>query len=141
MGTTPTPLRTPAPRRTPGPHAAMPGVTPPLRPQRSRPNPNPMRLMLGMVGIATASAFTVAMVPSVVPGQAADAAVDGAIPAAVAAAPAPARTPLPVRKVTRYVTLLPGQTPPPGAATQAQPAPTPIVKTQIVTRTRQSGQP
>jgi hypothetical protein len=99
-----------------------------------------MRLMLGMVGLATVSAFTAALAPSIAP-QAADAAVDGTITASVAGAQAPAVTPLPVRKVTRYVTLLPGQTPPPCAATQAQPAPTPIVKTQIVTRTRQSGQP
>lgn len=113
---------------------------------RTRPNPNPMRLMLGMAGIATVSALTAAMAPSIVP-QAASAPGGAAAPggAVTAAAALPGETlpaaAAPVRKVTRYVVLEPGQTPPPGAATKAQPQPTPIVKTKVVTRTRQSGQP
>jgi len=104
-----------------------------------------MRLMLGMAGIATVSALTAAMAPSIVP-QAASAPVGavttgGAVTTAALPGEALSRAAAPLRKVTRYVLLEPGQTPPPGAATQAQPQPTPIVKTKVVTRTRQSGQP
>jgi ABC-type Fe3+-hydroxamate transport system substrate-binding protein len=108
-----------------------------------------MRLMFGLVGIASISAFTAAMVPSIAPAPVADAAAAAAdVTTADAVVPVEAA---PVRHVTRYVTLQPGQTPPPGAAVNVQPTPTPILKTQVVvkprpkpkavTRSRQSGQP
>jgi hypothetical protein len=112
---------------------------PPVRPVRSRPDPNPMRLMLGLAGLASASALTAAMVPSIAPAPAAASVVETAAGGAGTGAETAAVTP--VRRVTRYVVLAPGQTPPPGAAVQAQPKPTPIVKVEVVTRSRQSGQP
>jgi hypothetical protein len=115
---------------------ASPVPAPTPRPVRARPNPNPMRLMLGFAGLASLTALTAAMVPSVAPT--ADAAVDPAI--TVAEAPV-SQDAAPVRHVTQYVTLAPGQTPPPGGTVQAQPKPTPTVKVKIVTRSRQSGQP
>ena len=48
---------------------------------------------------------------------------------------------LPVRHVTRYVTLKPGQTAPPDSTVVVRPQPTPRVTVRIVTRTRQSGKP
>jgi hypothetical protein len=129
------PPRATAQRATP-PAAPRPihGDVP--RPSRPRPNANPMRLMLGLAGLASVSALTAAMVPSIAPQPAADA--FAAEPAAAVTAQEAAA---PVRHVTRYVTLAPGQTPPPGSTSQAQPKPTPIVKVKVVTRTRQSGQP
>lgn len=109
---------------------------PPVRPapverqHRAKPNPNPMRLMFGLLGIASVSALTAAMVPSITPAPV-DAADPSTVDAAAAGVPA-VEAVAPVRHVTRYVTLQPGQTPPPGAVVQDQPNPTPILKTQIV---------
>ena len=54
----------PAPRMT-RPTRMAPGPAP-LAP-RSRPDPNPLRLMIGLAGLASAAAFTTAMLPSVTP--------------------------------------------------------------------------
>lgn len=106
------------------------------RPVRSRPNPNPMRLMLGFAGLASLTALTAAMVPSIAP------AADAAVGPVTTVAEAPAvEAAAPARHVTQYVTLAPGQTPPPGGTVQVQPQPTPKVKPKVVTRSRQSGQP
>lgn len=52
---------------------------------------------------------------------------------------APAVPAAPVRHVTRYVQLRPGETAPPSAAVRAAPDPTPRIV--VVTTTRQSGKP
>ena len=116
--------RLPATPRPP----AQPRPAPEARVQRSRPDPNPMRLLLGFAGLATASAVTSALLPSVLPRGAAPVQVAETVPAAQPS----------VVHVTRVVQLLPGQTPPPQAAVVVQPTPTPRV--HVVT-TRQSGTP
>jgi hypothetical protein len=128
-------------RAAPGPARLTPAAAAVAgRPARTRPDPNPMRLMLGFVGIASMSAFTAAMVPSIAPAPVVDAAT-GASDGQAAADQAAQAAAAPVRHITRYVTLAPGQTPPPGSSVKVQPTPTPIVKKKVVTRTRQSGQP
>lgn len=99
------------------------------RPQRSRPDPKPMRVLLAAGGIASASAILTALLPSVAPRTV----VDGGLTAEVVA-PAPS-----VQHVTRIVVLKPGQTAPPQASVIVQPTPTPRVR--VVTTTRQSGKP
>lgn len=121
------------PRPVDGAAAAAP------RPTRSRPDPNPMRLMFGLVGLASATALVAAMAPSIAPAPLAETAVVRDAAAGVSSAQAAVAAPVP--RITRYVVLAPGQTPPPGASVVAQPQPTPIVKLKVVTRTRQSGQP
>lgn len=86
--------------------------------------------MFGFVGLASLSAIAAGLMPSVVPAAVADqgtasVVADGAL--------------LPVKHVTRYVQLKPGQTAPPQAAVVAAPKPTPRVV--VVTTTRQSGKP
>jgi hypothetical protein len=93
---------------------------------RSRPDPNPLRLLIAFAGIASTSAIATAMLPSVLPASAA------ANPPSVAQ-----QQPQNVQHVTQYVQLQPGQTAPPNAPVVVQPTPTPRV--QVVTRTRQSG--
>lgn len=105
------------------------------RAPKSRPDPNPLRLMLGLAGLASASAFTAAMLPSVAPAP--DIAAAGPLTVDVAPVVQPEPS---VVHVTRYVTLQPGQTAPPQSTVVVRPTPTPIVKLKIVTRTRQSGQ-
>ena len=100
------------------------------RPQRSRPDPRPMRVLLAAGGIASASAILTALLPSVAPRPAI---VDGGLTAEVVA-PAPS-----VQHVTRIVVLKPGQTAPPQASVIVQPTPTPRVR--VITTTRQSGKP
>jgi hypothetical protein len=100
-------------------------------PSRPRPDPNPVRLMVGFVGLASASAIAVGLLPSVLPPAAADPASASTVMVAAAT--------LPAKHVTRYVQLKPGQTAPPQAAVVAAPKPTPRVV--IVTTTRQSGKP
>lgn len=128
-------------------------LDPPARPQRpvsaaapraprARPDPNPLRLMLGLAGLATAAAFTTAMLPSVTP--VADAAVAQAPSdqAPVDQVPATADQPAPsVLHVKKYVTLQAGQTAPPQATVVVRPTPTPKVKVKVVVKTRQSGKP
>jgi hypothetical protein len=105
---------------------------------RSKPDPNPLRMMLGLAGIASAAAFTSAMLPSVTPQA------TGTIPATTDPNAAAAVQPEPsVQHVTRYVTLRPGETAPPQSTVVIRPQPTPhvTVQTTIVTKTRQSGKP
>lgn len=121
---------------------AAPGAPRPRPPAavhapRAKPDPRPLRLMLGFAGIASASAFTAAMLPSVAPAPQTVAADVLTADAAAAGAVAPGPS---VLHVTKYVTLAPGQTAPPQSTVIVQPQPTPIVKVQVVTRTRQSGQ-
>ncbi len=127
----------------PAPRSMPPAPPRPMAPSRSaaprqpRPDANPMRLMLGMVGIATASALTAMMLPSVLPQ-------DQALADSVAAGGDTAVAPEPsVLHVTRYVTLAPGQTAAPAPAATKRPAatPKPTPKPKTVTRTRQSGKP
>jgi hypothetical protein len=100
---------------------------PPLEARaRTRPDPNPIRLLIAFAGIASTSAIATAMLPSVLP---ADATTNAATISEVQQQP--------VQHVTQYVTLQPGQTAPPNAPVVVQPTPTPRV--QVVTRTRQSG--
>lgn len=137
-----------SPRDVPAPlEARVPPLAPPrLRPQgpapagpvraaRSRPDANPLRLMIGFAGLASAAAFTTAMLPSVTPAPAADQAL---APVGVTADPAAAPS---VQHVTRYVQLQPGQTAPPQSTVVVNPKPTPRVTVKVVTKTRQSGQP
>ncbi len=91
-----------------------------------------MRLMAGFIGLASLSAIASGLLPTVVPTTPAS---SGSSTAAVAADPSL----LPVKHVTRYVQLAPGQTAPPQAAVVAAPKPTPRVV--VVTTTRQSGKP
>ncbi len=117
----------PTPR--PMPAARPPRAVPGERPVRAKPDANPLRLLVGLAGIASASAIASAMLPSVTPA-----------PATVAdiAALTDATTPGPsVIHVTRVVMLKPGQTAPPQASVVVPPTPTPRVK--VVTTTRQSG--
>ncbi|MEO5964548.1 MAG: hypothetical protein ABIR11_03715 [Candidatus Limnocylindrales bacterium] len=90
-----------------------------------------MRLLIGVGGLAGASALLTALLPSVTPAQAS--AVQAPL-TADAGAPAPS-----VVHVTRYVVLKPGQTAPPNAPVVVQPTPTPRVR--VVVTTRQSGKP
>ena len=86
-----------------------------------RPDPNPLRLMLGFAGLASASAFTTAMLPSVAPAQDAAAVADPNANTAAVPQPEPS-----VQHVTRYVTLQPGQIAPPQSTVIVRPQPTPI---------------
>lgn len=97
-------------------------------PAHARPDPRPMRIAIGMTGLAAATAMVTAIAmppPS-----------SGPITTVVTepAQPAPS-----VVHVTRYVQLLPGETPPPQAVVKAVPTPQPRVV--VVTTTRQSGKP
>ena len=133
----PTPRPLP-PRPSPATPAAPPRPGQMLRaePARRRPDPGSLRMLVTFAGIASASALTAAMLPSVTPvtDAAGDGTAQGADQASGAAVPAPS-----VRHVTRYVVLKPGQTAPPHASVLVRPTPTPRVT--VVTRTRQSGKP
>jgi hypothetical protein len=95
------------------------------------PNPNPLRLLLGLAGVASASALVTAMLPSIMPAPIADVS-QGQNDAAVAPQPS-------VIHVKKVVQLAPGQTAPPHTSVQIAPQPTPHVR--VVTVTRQSGKP
>lgn len=111
--------------------------TPAPRPQRSKPDANPLRLLVGLAGIASASALVTAMLPSVSPTEVVVAADTTGL---TAVAPEPS-----VLHVTRYVTLQPGQTAPPQSSVVVKPQPTPRVTVKVVKQvqvvTKQSGQP
>jgi hypothetical protein len=97
-----------------------------------RPDPRPLRTLVGFAGFAALSAFgTAILLPT--SGTSSTATVSSAT-VVVEAVPEPS-----VVLVTRYVHLEPGQTAPPFATVQDAPAPTP--RTIIVTTTRQSGRP
>jgi hypothetical protein len=98
-------------------------------PRRPRPDPRPMRLALGMAGVATLSALgTAILVPPQAPASQATSVTTGQT-----ASTATTR----VRHVTQYVQLAPGQTAPPQATVEAVPTPAP----KVVIVTRQSGKP
>lgn len=103
---------------------------PPQFGKKPRPDPGPIRIAIGLTGMATASALMTAFLGSAAGANAGSG--SGATDAAVVAA-APSQA---VRHVTRYVQLAPGQTPPPKAVVQQAPAPTPRV---VVVATKQSG--
>ena len=132
---------TPPPRPSAGMRPQAPvRPAPPLRPQHSKPDANPLRLLVGLVGIASASALVTAMLPSVSPAEVVVAADTTSMTAVVAVMPEPS-----VVHVTRYVTLKPGQTAPPQSSVLVKPQPTPHVTVKIVKKvqvvTRQSGKP
>lgn len=127
--------------------AREPRLAPPSRPQRtapapapraprSRPDANPVRLMIGLAGLASAAAFTTAMLPSVTPTAVADEALAPVVVAAADPTAAPS-----VKHVTQYVQLKAGQTAPPKATVVVKPTPTPKVKVKVVVKTKQSGKP
>jgi hypothetical protein len=95
-----------------------------------------MRLMAGFVGLASMSAIATGLLPSVIPAGPAGSASGAASGNSAVVGDAGS---LPVRHVTRYVQLEPGQTAPPEAPVVAAPRPTPRVV--VVTTTRQSGKP
>jgi hypothetical protein len=93
---------------------------------RSRPDPTTLRLAGGFIGVAAASALVSSMLAPVPIDASGQAAALG-----TATSPQPA-----AQHVTRYVTLKPGQTAPPQAVVQQQPAPAPRT---VIVQTRQSG--
>jgi hypothetical protein len=105
-----------------------------------------VRMVLGLAGLASASALASAMLPSVLPQPTVVTTMDtSAVAADPTALPQPS-----VIHVTHVITLAPGQTLPPDAAAsttpvpatptpRATPRPTPRVIIQTVTR--QSGKP
>jgi hypothetical protein len=99
---------------------------------RKRPDAGPLRVMVGVVGMASAAALTAAMLPSITPQP--EIAQDPGVVTAADVQPQPS-----VQHVTRYVTLQPGQTAPPQSTVIVQPKPTPKVTVKVVTKTRQSG--
>lgn len=106
---------------------ATPGRTVVAR--KPRPDPGPLRIAIGLTGMATASALISAfLAPSI---GASGGAGTSANDATVAAAPSQA-----VQHITRYVQLAPGQTAPPQAVVQQAPAPKPRV---VIVTTKQSG--
>lgn len=123
------PLAVPRAARPPA-RPVHPATPQPVRVTRGRPDPNPVRLMLGVVGLASAAALTSAMLPSITPQAAAAQGMSGASGAAQQQ---------PVQHVTKYVTLQPGQTAPPQSTVIVRPQPTPQIVTKTITRTRQSG--
>ncbi len=116
----------------PGPAAGASSEARPRPVARPRPDPNPMRLLAGFVGLASLSAIATGLLPTVVATTSAGAGPSSTTVVADAG-------PQPVRHVTRYVQLKPGETAPPQAAVVAAPRPTPRVV--VVTTTRQSGKP
>ena len=145
------------PGARPGSQARRPPAqTPPTRFQRpdldartgrGKPDATAVRMILGLAGLASASALATAMLPSILPRQ--TVMVNGADVAATD----PTQQPEPsVIHVTHVVTLAPGQTLPPDAqlgnsslgsaptpTPKATPRPTPRVVYQTITR--QSGRP
>jgi len=126
----------------------MTAVQPPRRPDASpkaRPDPRPMRFLMGITGLVATTALATALVRP----QSTPVTTTSDAPADPAATQPP---PLEIRHVTHYVQLQPGQSAPPGASVVAQPDPSPrvIVVTitpppraaaprRVVVVTRQSG--
>lgn len=117
----------------PTPHATDPG-----RPPKARPDPTPMRVAVGIGGLATLSGLVTAIfvVPAAAP-----------VTDAATIAPASPATVTQQRPVV-YVQLMPGQTAPPGAQVIDAKAPKPITivthvaapaQKTIVVHTTQSG--
>ena len=121
-GAVPPPVRVGA---IPAAHRSAPSTSVVVR--RPRPDPGPLRIAIGLTGLATASAL---MTTFLTPAVASTPATGGAGVASTA------DTPDAVRHVTRIVRLAPGQTAPPNAVVQQAPAPQPQ---RVLVRTRQSG--
>lgn len=114
------------------------------RRRRGKPESTGVRMVVGLVGLASASALASAMLPSILPQPTVVTVMD-------TTAAGPTLQPEPsVIHVTHVVTLAPGQTLPPDAgvnttpglatpAPRATPLPTPRVIIQTITR--QSGKP
>jgi hypothetical protein len=97
---------------------------------RSKPDSGPLRLAIGMSGVALASAMATALLASA--GTAAGTAGGGGI--AQTTVILPAQPTPPVTHVVKYVQLNPGQTAPPQAVVKQAPAPTPRVVTVTTTQ-------
>ena len=95
--------------------------------KKPRPDPGPLRIALGLAGMATASALVSAFLN---PSTGVSAATGGGTDPGGAAGSGS------VRHVTRYVQLQPGQTAPSNAVVQAAPTPQPRL---VIVRTQQSG--
>ena len=116
--------------------AAVPGPRVPAGPRplaepRRRPDPGPLRLAIGMTGIAAASAIASALMSS--SGANADVGTVQTVQTVLTLPADPTPSP---RHVVQYVQLLPGQTAPPKAIVKQAPAPKPRI---VVVTTRQSG--
>lgn len=133
------------PRRSQPVPVRQAGPMHPARTRRAKPEPNALRMVLGLAGLASASALATAMLPTILPQPATAGGADTAV--IDTATPEPS-----VITVTRIVQLAPGQTLPPDAANAGSltaPAPTPQPKPtarptpRIIyqTVTRQSGKP
>ena len=109
---------------TPGPRGPSPTT------RKPRPDPGPLRIALGLTGVATATALVTALL-----GPSSGAVATGVQTATVDQA-VPSGAPVAVKHVTRYVQLAPGQTAPPQAVVKQAPAPKPRV---VVVTTKQSG--
>ena len=107
--------------------AAAPGARPAPAPKR-RPDAGPLRIAIGMTGIAAASAIATALLSS--------SGANGDVGTVQTAVTLPADPTPVVRHVVRYVQLKPGETAPPKAVVKQAPAPKPRV---VVVTTRQSG--
>jgi hypothetical protein len=100
--------------------------------KKPRPDPGPIRIALGLTGIATATALITAFLGPAV-GADAGGGAGPTDPAAVALVAEPSQA---IRHVIRYVQLKPGQTAPPQAVVKQAPAPKPRI---VVVTTKQSG--
>ena len=114
----------------PGHRPALPALPAGRKP---RPDPGPLRIAIGLTGLATASALMTAFLTPAIATTDATSATTGAGGTGVSAT---SDTPDAVRHITRIVQLAPGQTPPPNAVVQQAPAPTPQT---VIVRSRQSG--
>lgn len=111
-------------------------ANPPVRAaaeRKPRPDPGPLRIAIGLTGMATASALMTAFLGSAAGANAGTGAVAqttvGTTDTTAVAAPS-------VRHIIRYVQLAPGQTAPPKAVVKQAPVPKPRV---VVVTTKQSG--
>ena len=101
--------------------------------RKPRPDPGPLRIALALTGIATASALVTAILGPATHVDAGGGNSGGVGAAAGTATETPAAS---VQHVTRIIQLAPGQTAPPQAVVQQQPAPKPRVNVVV---TKQSG--
>ena len=120
--------RPPAQATAPRPPRPVPSGQDAVRRPVARPDARPMRAMLGLTGIAAAAAIATAIIRP----PAGDAGTAVVVPQVADPSAAP------VRHVTKYVQLKPGQTAPPNAAVKVVPKPTPRV---VIVTTHQSGKP
>ena len=109
-----------------------PAGRPPLT-RKPRPDPGPLRIALGLSGMATASALVSAFLGSALGANGGAGTGVGTTETVVVDTPTSPDT---VKHITRIVQLGPGETAPPKAIVQQAPAPTPRV---VTVTTRQSG--